>query len=70
MDKKYDFGHIKNVFKLMNLLVYNGTIFSSFFTDKNLTPILNTHGYGHVTKIPRDDGVLYEPTTEVNGNDP
>ena len=26
--------------------------------------------YGHVTKIPRDDGLLYEPTTEVNGNDP
>ena len=26
--------------------------------------------YGHVTKIPRDDGLLSEPTTEVNGNDP
>ena len=26
--------------------------------------------YGHVTKIPRDDGPLSEPTTEGNGNDP
>ena len=26
--------------------------------------------YGHVTKIPRDDGLLSEPTTEVNDNDP
>ena len=26
--------------------------------------------YGHVTKIPRDDDRLSEPTTEVNGNDP
>ena len=26
--------------------------------------------YGPVTKIPRDDGLLYEPTTEVNANDP
>ena len=27
--------------------------------------------YGHVTKIPRrDNGLLSEPTTEVNGNDP
>ena len=25
---------------------------------------------GHVTKIPCDDGLLSEPTTEVNGNDP
>ena len=26
--------------------------------------------YGHVSKIPHDDGLLSEPTTEVNGNDP
>ena len=26
--------------------------------------------YGHVTKVPRDDGLLSEPTTEINGNDP
>ena len=45
--------------------------FSSFFTDQNLTPILNKISDGHVTKIPRDDdGLLSEPTTEVNGNDP
>ena len=54
----------------MNLPVYSGTIFSSFFTDQNLTPISNKNQYGHVTKIPRDDGLLPEPTTEVNGNDP
>ena len=26
--------------------------------------------YGHVTKIPRNGGLLSEPTAEVNGNDP
>ena len=26
--------------------------------------------YGPVTEISRDDGLLSEPTTEVNGNDP
>ena len=45
-------------------------LFSSFFTDQNLTPILNKINYGHMTKIPHDDGLLSEPTTEVNGNDP
>ena len=54
----------------MVLPVNNGTIFSTFLTDQNLTPILNKIGYNHVTKIPRDDGLLSEPTTEVNGNDP
>ena len=44
--------------------------FSSFFTDQNLTPILNKNRYGNVTKIPRDDSLLSEQTTEVNGNDP
>ena len=44
--------------------------FSSFFTDQNLTSILNKNQIGHVTKIPRDDGLLSEPTTEVNGDDP
>ena len=29
-----------------------------------------TISYGHVKKIPRDDGLLSEPTTGVNGNDP
>ena len=43
--------------------------FSTFFTDQNLTPILNKISYGHVTKIPRDNGVLSEPSKEVNGND-
>ena len=37
----YDSGYIRSAFNLMNLPVYNGTIFSSFFTDQNLTPILN-----------------------------
>ena len=53
----------------MNLPVYKGTIFSSFCTDQNLTPILNENQHGHVTKIPCDDGILSEPATEVNGND-
>ena len=57
----------------MNLPVYNGTIFPSFFTDQNLKPILNNNkkknSYGHVTKILRDDGLLSEQTTEVNSND-
>ena len=44
--------------------------FPSFFTDQNLTPILNKISNNHVTKIPHDDGLLSEPTTEVNGNDP
>ena len=45
--------------------------FSSFFTDQNLTPILNKEiRNGHIAKVPRDDGLLSEPTTEVNGNDP
>ena len=49
----------------MNLLVYNETIFLlflRFFTDQNLMSILNK-------KILLDDGLLSEPTTEVNGND-
>ena len=52
----------------MNLPVYNkkNIVFATFFADQNITPNLN----GHVTKIPRDDGLLSEPTTEVNGNDP
>ena len=41
-----------------------------FSPDQYLMPILNKISYGHVTKIPRDDGLLSEPTTELNGNDP
>ena len=61
-----------HVFKPMNLPVYNGTIFFflCFFTDHNLTPIFNKISYGHVIKIPRDDGLFSEATTEVKGNDP
>ena len=43
--------------------------FSSFFTDQNRTPILKSLSYDHVTKISVYDGLLSEPTTEVNGND-
>ena len=68
--RKYDFGYIRNAFKLMNLPVYNGTIFSSFFTDQNLTPILNKNQLGYVSKIPLDNGLFSDPATEVNGNDP
>ena len=35
-------------------------------SNANLTKI----SYGHVTKIPRDDSLISEPTTEVNGNNP
>ena len=31
---------------------------------------LQDNGYGQVTRMPRDDGLLSEPTTEINGNDP
>ena len=34
-----------SAFKLMNLPVYNGTIFSSLFTDQNLMPIVNKNGF-------------------------
>ena len=44
--------------------------FSKFFTDQNLTLILTKISYDNVTKIPRDDDLLSEPTTEVNENDP
>ena len=47
----------------MNLAVYNGTIFSSLFTDQNLAPIVNQNGSAHEY----DDELLSEPTTEVNG---
>ena len=70
--KIYHSGYISSAFKPMNLPVYNQTIFffSSFFTYQNLTPILNKNQLGHVTKIPRDESLLSEPNTEVNGNDP
>ena len=44
--------------------------FSSFFTDQNPTPILNKNQLRSCDEIPRDDGLVSEPTTEVNGNDP
>ena len=47
----------------MNLPVYNGTTESYANFKQKIS-------YGHVTKIPRDDGLLSEPITEVNGNDP
>ena len=47
---------------------------SDFFQASLLIRILSQFqtkiSYGHVMKIPRDDGLLSEPTTEVNGNDP
>ena len=44
--------------------------FSTFFTDQNLTPILNKNQLRSCDEVPRDDGLLSEPTTKVNGNDP
>ena len=69
----YDFGYIRNAFKLMNLPVYNGPIFSGFFTDHKLTPVLNKNQLRSCDEdmnIPHDDGLLSEPATEANGNDP
>ena len=54
----------------MNSPVYNGTIFSNFFTDQNLTPNLNKIQLRSCDEIPRDDGLISVPTTQVNGNDP
>ena len=55
----------------MNLPVHNGTIFfQASFMIRILRQIQAKISYGHVTKIPRDDGLLSKPTTEVNGNDP
>ena len=56
----------------MNLPVYNGTIFfpKLFYWSDSYANLKKKISYGHVTKIPRDDGLLSEPTTEVNGNDP
>ena len=44
--------------------------FSSFFTDQSLTPILNKSQLRSCDEISCDDGLLSEPTTEVNSNDP
>ena len=45
--------------------------FSSFFTDQNLTPILNENQLRPCdVNTTSSDGLLFEPTTEVNGNDP
>ena len=47
----------------MNLPVFSGTFFSSFFTDQNLTPILNKNQLRSCDEIPCDEGLLSEPTT-------
>ena len=39
-------------------------------TDQNPTPILNKNQLRSCDKIPRDYGLLSEPNTEVNGNEP
>ena len=62
---------MRSAFSLMNLPVYNRTIFFKLhylseycanFKQKSVTVM--------PTKIPRDDGLLSDPTTEVSGNDP
>ena len=57
------FKHIFSLkyFKLVILPVYDGTFF--FFQASLLIRI----SYGHVTKMSRDDGLLSELTTDVNG---
>ena len=55
----------------MNLLVYSWTIFFKLlYWSESYANFKKKISYGHVTKLPRDDGLLSEPTTEVNGNDP
>ena len=62
---------MRSAFELMNLLVCNRTIFfQASLPIRILRQFLTKISYGHVTKLPRDDGLLSEPTTEVNGNDP
>ena len=65
MDKENIFSDAlcyRNAFKLMNLPVYDGTIFHASLLIRFLRQFKKKKiGYGHVTKT---------PTTEVNGNDP
>ena len=57
----YISGYIRIAFKLMDL--YSGTIFFKL--------LYKSKSYANFKqKSPRDDGLLAEPTTEVNGNDP
>ena len=50
----------------MNIPVYNGTIFSSFFTDQNLTPISNKNELRSCDENPRDV-LLSEPPQRLMG---
>ena len=54
----------------MNSPVYNGTFFQTSLPIRILRQFLTKISYGHVTKIPRDEVLLSEPTTKVNENDP
>ena len=55
----------------MNLPVYKWNYFlKSSLPIRILRQFQTKISFDHVTKIPRDDGLLSEPTTEVNGNDP
>ena len=47
-----------------------GLFFQASLLIRILRKFQTRISYGHVTKIPRDDGLLSEKTTEVNGNDP
>ena len=42
--------------------------FKASFLIRILRQLQRKMSYGHVTKISRDDGLLSELTTEVNGN--
>ena len=68
--KKIYSGYIRNAFKLTSLALYNGTIFPASLLIRILRQFSTKISYGHMTKIPRDDGLLSEPTTEVNENNP
>ena len=54
----------------MNLPVYNGTIFSSFFTDQNITPILNKNQLQLCDENTTWWRSTFLAPTEVNWNDP
>ena len=54
----------------MDLPAYIGTIFQASLPIRILRQFLTKMSYGHVTKIPGDDGLLSEAATEGNLNGP
>ena len=67
--RKYDSGYNKSAFKLRNLRAME-LFFKASLLIRILRQLKTKMSYGHVTKILSDNGLLSEPTTEGNGNDP